>query len=540
MSFQQGLSGLNAASKSLETIGNNVANANTVGFKGSQAQFADVYANSLMGGGASQIGIGTKVADVMQQFTQGNITASANPLDVAINGGGFFRMSSNGTVTYGRNGQFQLDGQGFIVNSSGARLTGYTANLRGVLSTGAPAELRINTADIAPRATENVTARINLDSRMEKPVTGLFDVDDPTSYNSATSVTVFDTLGNPHILQTYYVKTDITPPATGGAWTVYAAADGQQIGYTAPVAPTTPPTGNFTLGVPAIGDIPAGTFSINGVSIGAITAGATAIVQGQNIANAINAAAITGVTASHDPATGAVTINNTGTTTVTLNGAAATAATAATNKTNFQNLTGFSAAQVGTQAVSTPIGTLRFRSADGTIDPTTTVPAPPMPFVASIPIAPSVGAQDPLTVDIDFAGTTQRGAAFSVNIEQDGYTSGRLSGFNIESNGIITGRYTNGKSATLGQVVLANFTNPNGLQPLGNNVWAETSESGSAQVGAPGSGNMGVLQSQAVEDSNVDLTAELVNMITAQRVYQANAQTIKTQDQVLQTLVNLR
>ena len=158
-----------------------------------------------------------------------------------------------------------------------------------------------------------------------------------------------------------------------------------------------------------------------------------------------------------------------------------------------------------------------------------------------MPLVVSTGATTPFPVSIDYTGTSQYGSSFSVNaLKQDGYTSGRLSGFNISADGTIVGRYTNGQSATLGQVVLANFTNPNGLQPLGNNLWAETATSGPALVGTPNSGSLGVLQSSAVEDSNVDLTAELVNMITAQRNYQANAQTIKTQDQVMQTLVNLR
>ena len=142
---------------------------------------------------------------------------------------------------------------------------------------------------------------------------------------------------------------------------------------------------------------------------------------------------------------------------------------------------------------------------------------------------------------LDYTGTTQYGSAFAVsNLTQDGYTSGQLTGFNVSSDGKMVGRYSNGQSKDLGQVVLAAFNNPQGLQPLGNNQWAETSASGQPLVGTAGSGTFGVLQSGAVEDSNVDLTAELVNMITAQRVYQANAQTIKTQDQVLQTLVNLR
>jgi len=407
MSFQQGLTGLNAASKSLDVIGNNIANTSTVGFKQSQAQFADVYANSLTGAGGSDIGIGVKVAEVAQQFTQGSITASNNPLDIAINGGGFFRMDDNGTITYARNGQFQLDKLGYIVNASGARLTGYVADSNGVLSTGAPAELNINSADLTPRSTTEVSAVLNLDSRKDALPAAAFNLSDPTTYHDATSVSVYDSLGNPHTLQTYFVKT------APNSWSVFASNDGAMVG--------------------------AG-------SVGAI---------------------------------------------------------------NFLG--------------------------DGSIDTATTT----LPM--SIPLAVTSGAISPLAVAVDFTGTTQFGSSFGVNsLNQDGFAAGRLAGFSTAADGTIVGRYTNGQSATLGQVVLANFTNPNGLEPLGNNAWAETADSGPPLVGPPNTGGLGVLQSSAVEDSNVDLTEELVNMITAQRVYQANAQTIKTQDQVLQTLVNLR
>ena len=412
MSFQQGLSGLNAASKSLDSIGNNIANSSTVGYKASEVQFADVYASSLTGSGGAQIGIGTKVGRVAQQFTQGNVTASNNPLDIAINGGGFFRMSDNGVITYGRNGQFQLDKSGFVVNASGSRLTGYGTNAQGALSTGAPTDINISTADLPPRTTVQVSALLNLNSSQAAPTTTPFDMADPTSYNNATSVTVFDSLGNSHVLQTFYVKT-----AAPGTWDVYATSDDT-------VLATTPAGGR--------------------------------------------------------------------------------------------------------------IGTLEFGT-DGALTPASVAS---MPFSAPIPAMNGAAAFVP---QIDYRGTTQFGSPFSVNaLDQDGYSSGRLSGFTIGADGTIVGRYTNGKSTTLGQVVLANFANPNGLQPLGNNVWAETANSGAALVGTPGSGSLGVLQASAVEDSNVDLTAELVNMITAQRFYQANAQTIKTQDQVLQTLVNLR
>jgi flagellar hook protein FlgE len=405
MSFEQGLSGLNAASKSLEAIGNNVANANTVGFKASQAQFADVYASSLTGAGTGQIGIGTKVSQIQQQFTQGNISASNNPLDIAINGGGFFRMSHGGTITYARNGQFQLDKDGFITNANGAHLTGYVADANGALSTGAPADIKINTLDLPPSATTAVNAALNLDS--QQAVTTWDGTMNPGTYNNASSVSVYDSFGVSHVMQNFYVKTG---PAT---WDVYGANDGALL--------------------------------------------------------------------------------------------------------------------------ATPLlGTLNFKT-DGSIDTATTT----LPFTASLDLLS--GAATPLVAAVDFTGSTQYGSGFSVNtLTQDGFTSGRLSGFSSNSDGTITGRYTNGKSNTLGQIVLASFPDPNGLTPLGDNQWAESAASGQALVGAPNSGSLGVLQSSAVEDSNVDLTAELVNMITAQRVYQANAQTIKTEDQVLQTLVNLR
>lgn len=426
MSFQQGLSGLNAASKTLEAIGNNVANANTVGFKQSQILFSDVFANfssfASASGGFAQIGTGVRVSQVAQQFTQGNVSASNNPLDLAINGGGFFRMTNNGAVSFGRNGQFQLDKTGYIVNANGARLTGYAADASGVLSTGSPQDINIATADLAPRATEKIDTLLNLDSRAITPATTPFSIDDPTSFNSSTSVSVFDSLGNSHVLQTYYVRTG------PGTWDVYGAADEQPL--------------NFTPG----------------------SAGPPVVAGSQ-----------------------------------------------------------------------TPLGQLNF-GPDGALDAATLAA---LPFNVTVPI--TTGATNPLTVAMNFKDTTQFGAAFSVNtLNQDGYTSGRLSGFSVDGDGKIVGRYTNGKFNTLGQIVLASFANPNGLQPLGDNVWSETATSGAPLVGTPGSSALGALQSSAVEDSNVDLTAELVNMITAQRIYQANAQTIKTMDQAMQTLVNLR
>ena len=429
MSFQQGLSGLNAASKQLEVVGNNIANANTVGFKQARAEFADVYANSLSGGGGTSIGIGTKLATVAQQFTQGNITSTSNTLDLAVNGGGFFRMSSNGVITYSRNGQFQLDRLGNVVDAEGKILTGYAADVQGNLQTGSPVPINIDTADIQPLATTAITGTVNFDSRKTPPTTAPFDPTDPDTYNDSTALTVYDSLGNAHTVQSYYVKT------AANTWDTYTTADGLQLN-----------------GIPSL-------------------------------------------------------LSPTG--------------------------------------AGNPTGTLVFLNT-GLIDTTNTIPAPPtLPSVTFSPLTPpptsiATGGA-PVTLTLDFNSSTQFGSTFSINaLEQDGYTAGRLAGFNTGADGKITGRYSNGQSKVLGQVVLANFVNPNGLQSLGGNAWAESSTSGVPLVGAPSTGSLGVLQSSAVEDSNTDLTQELVNLITAQRYYQANAQTIKTQDQVLQTLVNLR
>lgn len=530
MSFQQGLSGLNAASKNLEAIGNNVANANTVGFKSSQAQFADVYASSLSGGGTNNVGIGVKVSQVAQQFTQGNITGSNNPLDIAINGDGFFRMNNNGVVNFARNGQFQLDRSGFIINANNSRLTGFAADVNGRILQGELVDINISRATISPRQTADVQTSLNLDSRLT-PITAAFNAADPTTYSSASPVTVYDSQGISHIVQSYYVKTG------ANTWDVYASNDGAAIGAI-PAEPASNAGPSVALNAPTtFTAIPAGSFSINGVNIGAVGTPlpADAATQAANIAQAINNSNVPNVTASVAGGIVTLTASPSQDIVIGMNGTAANSATAAANKTALMAQTGFTSAQLGTQAVTaTRLGTLNFRT-DGALNTaTSSVPV-------TIPLSFTSGVTTPFSIAVDVTGTTQFGANFNVNtLQQDGYASGQLSGFNVGPDGLIIGRYTNGKSATLGQVVLTSFSNPNGLQPLGNNVWGETSASGQPLASIPGSGSLGVLQASAVEDSNVDLTAELVNMITAQRVYQANAQTIKTQDQLLQTLVNLR
>ena len=419
MGFQQGLSGLNASSKNLEVIGNNIANANTYGAKASRAEFADVYANAI-GGTRNAIGIGVSVAAVAQQFTQGNITGTDNPLDIAINGGGFFQLrDTSGALTYSRNGQFKVDNTGFIINNQGSRLMGYPADAAGTIIPGTATALQMPTAGITPQVTTGIQMEMNLDARagVTLPSAGApIDFADPSTYNNATSQTVYDVQGQEVALTYYFQKT-----ATN-TWNVYVAANGTPLatsgGNPAPSTSITFPTNG---GTPTA---PAGTVALD-------------------IPSVTNAA-------------GGVTVPITG-------------------------------------------------------------------------------------VALDVSGATQYGSGFGVtDLQQDGYSAGQLIGAQIDANGVISARYSNGETRPAGQLELATFRNPQGLQPMGGNAWVQTAASGGAIVGAPGSGNLGVLQAGALEESNVDLTAELVNMIVAQRSYQANAQTIKTQDQILQAIVNLR
>lgn len=441
MGFQQGLSGLNVAAKNLDVVGNNVSNANTVGFKQAQAQFADMY-TSAQGGGSNAIGIGAKIATVAQQFGQGNVSVTSNPLDIAISGKGFFQMNNNGSILYSRNGQFQLDKNGFIVNAQGHMLTGYQVNREsGEVSSGTTGPLQLPTKGITPRATSTSQIGLNLDAREPVPLVSVFNPTDPASYNRSTAMTIFDSLGNEHVANLYFQKA----PTPANTWNSYVTVDNKP-------ANSAPAAGAEGGAPPAEG-----------------AAAAPATPTGTLI--------------------GALTFNSNG-------------------------------ALVSTNPASTPMGIL------------------------SIPgggITYENGSATPQPMTLDFNNTTQFGAQFGVTtLNQNGYTSGQLSGFSTSADGTILGRYTNGQSQALGQVVLANFANEQGLQPLGNNEWSVSATSGQPLVGQPGTASLGVLQSGAVEDSNVDLTAELVNMIMAQRVYQANAQTIKAQDTIMQTITNMR
>jgi flagellar hook protein FlgE len=448
MGFQQGLSGLNASAKNLDVIGNNVANVNTVGFKGSRAEFSDIYA-STFGSSSNIAGIGAKVTTIAQQFGQGNTTTTNNPLDLAITGNGFFRMQDKtGGISYARNGQFQMDKEGYIVNN-GQNLTGWPVDLASgtFLQGSTPQPIQLQFSNIGAKATGSsgqsgagLHLGINLNAS-DKVLTAPYSSADPTSYNYSTSATVFDSLGVAHTQTFYFVKD--APPAVPTvpptqSWTVHYSLDGKDV------------NSNGTL-APAAGTLLTGTLTYD--------------ANGQYLSYASNIA---------PPATSA----------------------SGGNDDWFSIVSGPTGINNGSNG---------------------------------------------LDFQLYFDKSTQFGSPYNLNtLTQDGYTDGILTGLSVSKEGVVQGRYSNGQTRDVAKVVLATFTNTQGLQPLGDNRWAESFASGQPLVNAPGQGSTGFLQSASVEDSNVDLTSELVNLITAQRNYQANAQTVKAQDTILQTIVNLR
>ena len=403
--FSIALSGLAAASSALDVTSNNIANADTTGFKNSQAEFADVYASGAVNLNTSTGGEGVRLVTAAQQFTQGDISTTSSPLDMAINGNGFFTMNSPNGPVYTRDGQFSADQTGNVVSSTGQFLQVYPPLATGGFNTGALQNLNLQTAQSAPVPTSTGTVILNLPSNDPAiPATTTFDPTNPATYSQSTSTTVYDSLGNSYPATFYFTQT-----TTPGKWNV-----------------------NMT---------------INGVATG-------------------------------------------GTQTLTFS---------------------------GTGAV-TPAGggSLTFAG-----------------------FTPTDGAAA-MSTTFNFGQSTQFGTQFGVSsIIQNGFTTGQLSTVSIDPTGVVSAVYTNGRSTQLGQLAIANFPNPQGLQQLGDTNWAQTFASGTVVQGTAGSAGFGSIQSSALESSNVDLTTELVNMITEQRAFQANAQVITTADQMSQTVIGI-
>ncbi|WP_404472469.1 flagellar hook protein FlgE [Vreelandella venusta] len=426
MSFSQALSGLNAQQTKLAVTGNNIANSQTVGFKGSNVQFSDVY--------AQQVGLGTRVSATMQNFTQGNIESSGRNLDLAIAGEGFLRFQlPNGDIGYSRNGQLNLTADGRLVNSQGAQIMGFPAEEGEVQAGGDVEPLTVPAGDLAASATNELDVSLNLDAGDEVIGSAATAADiaeglNPSDYSFSTNATIYDSQGNARNLTMYFTKTN------DNEWRVDARMSG---------GPAGAPNYGFA-------DI------ANGSDFGFTPDGRL-----------------------------------------------------------DENFAAFD---------------LEIHTAGAVVDDDG--------VAATTEFDDTILAQQ--TVAIDFAGTTQFANQSTVNnINQNGYTSGVLVGTTIEEDGTVMMNYSNEQSRAAGQIAMVSFRNPEGLNPSGDNLWSATASSGPELVGAPGTGQRGLIQASAIETSNVDLARELVDMIVAQRAYQANSQTISTQDELLQTIINI-
>ena len=426
MSFTTALSGLNAAANNLAVTGNNIANANTTGFKKSRSEFADVYANSVGGVSRIQPGSGVKVAEVAQQFGQGNMDTTGNSLDMGISGDGFFTLAKNpanlSSLVYSRAGAFEVDKSGLVVNPQGEVLLAYKPNgstIEDGFSQGVLTTVSLNIGAGLPISTTKVDISVNLDA--SKPeITETFNPKKSDTYTAQTSVSIYDSLGAAHTLTTYFVAgaTTLVAPITRD-WTAYHY----------------------------ITDDPLNPIPID------------------------------------DP-------------------------------------------------VGTPV-TMTFDLA-GKLDPAT--------GTGAVKYTPNpLGPAGPITATMNYANSTQLAQAFSVNaLTQNGLAAGKLTGISIDNSGIIFANFSNGGSNPLGKVALTRFTNPQGLAKLGDTTWAQSASSGIPIPGDAGDGNFGAIQSGALEQSNVDLTAQLVNLISAQQAYQANAKTISTENTIVDTILNIR
>ncbi len=655
MAFNVALSGLKVSATDLEVTGNNIANASTVGFKRSRAEFGDAYSNSFFGGGVADVGDGVQVQAIRQIHSQGNVEFTDNGLDMAITGNGYFILSDNGETKYSRAGQFGVNRDGFLVNNNGMRVQGFEADDEGNVS-GVLADLSVEINDLAPRQTTEVETLLNLDSSESiLAVSGTTLLSDGTDVGvaqvgatngyAAQTVTVTYDDGNP---ATPTTTQDVTTQAdesaraiadrfsaldgvnasarttatiTAASWTnanqdmtisvngvAFQPSDptltateqladiGQQINSSALVGTTAVLNGTDLEIIQSTGEdlrfAVAGTagdsFSIQGsagaaqvLSVGGNTTstvgGVVEFILDDNYAFSSATTEIVGSTVGQPFVNNAFDPNDAG----TYNHATSTKiydslgnshvlelyfvkqpqpSNVAQEQSTWQMHVLIDDTDVGDPLIGTDPSRATFNvvfNGDGTLNEALTdevlisnwipLDAEGNPNGATLPQNVVDGGALPVdfpptssNFEIDIATLTQFGSPFAVNdLSQNGYTTGRLVGLDVEGSGVILSRFSNGETQVLGQVALANFRDKEGLAPVGDSVWVETFASGDAVVGAPGTASLGVLTASATEASNVDLSQELVALIVAQRNYQANSKTIETSDTIQQTILNI-
>lgn len=435
MSFNIALSGINASQKDLDVTANNIANVTTTGFKESRAEFADVYATSVFTSGKTAVGNGVQTVMVAQQFHQGSMKFTQNALDMGINGDGFFVTAEDQTTldrSFTRAGAFKMDSDNYLVTSQGHYLQGYPVNQEGepsAVSMAATRPLKIDTTVGSPTATREVDMTFNLPSTGDSHDIGDFNPNDSTTYTSSTSVTIYDSLGEAHVAQTYYVKDS----AVQNRWHALVYVDDLPV------------------------DIAGGTV---------------------NTANATNPNTTIPLSATMD----------------------------------------FDASgQLAGPIVPSPTDTVALNT------------------------VLTNGANTSQTLQFNFNNLTQYAAAFEVSdLAQDGSTVGKLTSIDIGPDGLVKSTYSNGDTQYMGKIAIAKFSNAQGLAQIGDTSWKATQDSGVPIAGEANTGTFGKINSSALEQSNVNLTEQLVNLISAQRNFQANSRALEVNSTLQQTIIQIR
>jgi len=424
-------------------------------------------ANSLFSNVATKVGDGVAVSAVAQQFHQGSLKFTENPLDLAITGSGFFATVDNvgdQNLSYTRAGTFKLNDESFVVDNSGNFLQAFPVNKDGTsasVSLSTTQAIQIPEVAGTPQSTSDVTISMNLPSSDEAMDISKFNPEDPETYNNATSVNIYDSLGESHILTTYYVKPENAAADTKSQWVSFATIDGQPVEPWDRNAVTETESGNIisTYDVDADGD---GVFEATNT--------ASYLDENDQVHHGVviefdNTGAFTGtipVELTYEP------LGNTG-----------------------ANVLG--AGTDGTQALT-----------------------------------------------IAYEGPTQYSSSFEVTtLEQNGLTVGRVTGIQIDETGLVEATYSNGTTDALARVAMVRFKNEQGLRQQGSD-WEATQNSGEPIAGEASAGSFGSIRSAALEQANVDLTTELVDLITAQRNFQANSRALEINNTLNQTILQIR
>jgi len=516
-----GTTGLTAASKQMDVIGNNLANSNTLGYKCGSTYFASMLNQSLSSAGSLSVGQGVAVASVDTQFQQGSFENTGNATDLAIDGDGYFLVKdTEGAVYYTRAGAFHINSEGYLVDGNDYRVQGYnTFGSTDWDSEDEQADISLKNVQSAPKASTLVGIGVNLDENSEYG----------EKFNVSQSV--FDSKGKLHNLSITFQKTE-----GNGMWGFDIKLDTDNLADTADMA--------------GCGVI----FDKDGVLTGMYKGDTANVTE----------------TTAGDGTIGAVTINKPGQIYQDAAGIILTKGTSAgvwavTDGQGYDNMAAIQVAVDGVEYLKVDLdgngGTdITFRlddtwAAGDTVQfdvVKTDVAAQDIIMTfgaldngATIGVSEGSGAtiDNKITWDVVGSDTNKLTGYASTSVikalSDDGYTSGVLKSLSIEGDGTIMGSFTNGQTSQLGQLVLADFPNPSGLKKVGN-YFAETTESGEAIKNRPGSGGLGEIQSNSLEMSNTDVAKEFINMITAQRAYQASSRIITTADQMLTELMNIK